>query len=124
MRPERPTRQRKDGRLGWVAAVLTVSLGLSALLWSRAEAGFLSGHEGLSAGFLSLVCWLLVVGGIAGTALASCGSRFGWLLLLGLQPPWIAYALCTDQNGLIVGCLAYGAAQLNGFLKSARVNAG
>ena len=100
-----------------IAAVLTVSLTLAALLVGSSHEAL--GGEG-GAGRLSVACWLLVIAGISGTTLASNGNRYGWLLLFGLQPLWIAYALCTDQPGLIFGSLAYGMAQLNGLLVSWR----
>jgi hypothetical protein len=68
-----------------------------------------------------VICWLLAVGGIAGTAVASFGGRFGWLLLFGLQPLWITYALATGQGGLILGSVAYSAVQLNGYLRGGPV---
>ena len=122
MKPQQFTPKRKAGALTSVVAVLVVSLGLSALLWFGARSSLFASHGNLSPACLSLLCWALVIVGILGTALASYGGRLGWLLLFGLQPIWIAYALCTDQNGLILGSLAYGLAQLNGFLKSAKSN--
>jgi len=64
------------------------------------------------------VCWALVVGGVAGTSLAGAGARGGWLLLLGLQPIWIAYALVTGQIGFVLGSVAYAGAQMNGYLRA------
>lgn len=100
-----------------VGAVLSVSLALSVLLWLSRQADFPLVDRAPQFSF-SLICWFLVLAGIAGTALVSTGRRFGWLLLFGLQPLWITYAVCTDQCGLVLGSLAYGAAQLNGFLKT------
>ncbi|MGD8377545.1 MAG: hypothetical protein PVF68_15540, partial [Acidobacteriota bacterium] len=115
MQVGRPAGKRRRGAGRWIAAVLTASVGLAGLLVLAASA---EGGEGGPAGTLSLVCWALVIAGIGGTALASCGRCAGWLLLLGLQPIWIAYAICTDQPGLVLGSLAYGVAQLNGLLVS------
>ena len=42
------------------------------------------------------------------------------LLLLCLQPMWIAFAISTEQYGFVVGSVAYGLGQLNGFLRSRR----
>jgi hypothetical protein len=100
-----------------IATVLPVSLALAALLVYGSHQTF--GDNGASS-LLSITCWILVVAGVTGTTLASNGNRYGWLLLFSLQPLWIAYALCTDQPGLIFGSLAYGAAQLNGLLMSWR----
>lgn len=63
------------------------------------------------------VCWLLVVGGVVGTYLAGSGRRWAWLVLFGLQPVWIAYAVATGQPGFVLGSMAYAGAQLNGYLK-------
>jgi len=63
------------------------------------------------------VCWVLVVGGVVGTYLAGMGRRWAWLLLFGLQPVWIAYAVATGQFGFVLGSLAYAFAQLNGYLR-------
>ena len=52
--------------------------------------------------------------------LAGRGVPWGWLLLVSLQPLWIAYAVTTEQYGIAIGSLAYGASQLNGFLRSRR----
>ncbi len=67
---------------------------------------------------LMMACWLLVLAGIAGTLLIGNGSSWGWLIMFGLQPLWVAYAIATQQHGLIPGALAYGAVQLNGFIRS------
>jgi hypothetical protein len=66
---------------------------------------------------LCISCWGLVVGGVTGTFLAGAGMRCGWLILLGLQPLWIAYALVTGQHGFMLGSVAYAGAQLNGYLR-------
>lgn len=119
MKPQRLKRKGKTASLAQVAAVLAVSLGLAALLWNQIQATDPAASHGTAgpANGVSVICWLLVVTGITGTALASFGGRFGWLLLFGLQPLWIAYALATGQGGLVLGSVAYGAVQLNGFLR-------
>jgi hypothetical protein len=65
-----------------------------------------------------MACWLLVLAGIAGTLLIGNGISWGWLTMFGLQPLWVAYAIVTQQHGLIPDALAYGAVQLNGFIRS------
>ncbi len=67
---------------------------------------------------LMVACWFLVLAGIAGTLLLGNGNSWGWLIMFGLQPLWVAYAIATQQHGLIPGALAYGAVQLNGFIRS------
>lgn len=115
-------RRRNRDAARRVLAVLALSVGLSLALWMNSPSGSHVGDATLSPHCLSFVCWGLVLAGIAGTALVSHGGRAGWLLLLGLQPLWIAYALCTDQGGLVLGSLAYAIAQLHGFLRSGRPN--
>jgi hypothetical protein len=100
-----------------VAITLIASVGLSVLLGFAADACWESATR---ACILRLACWGLVVGGVAGMFLAGAGCRWGWLLLLGLQPVWIAYALVTAQHGFVLGSLAYAGAQLNGFLRASR----
>lgn len=67
---------------------------------------------------LVLACWLLIVGGIAGTLLAGYGSCWGWLILLGLQPVWVGYAVATHQYGFVLSAVAYGIGHLKGFWHS------
>ena len=93
--------------------------GLIGLDWSFAGSLALGGLMLLlDTDVCPIFCWALVVAGIAGTAMISCERRCGWLLLFGLQPLWVSYAVATGQHGLILGSLAYGIAQLNGFLRS------
>ena len=66
------------------------------------------------------VCWGLVSASILGTHLTSRNVPWGWLLLVSLQPMWVVYALATEQYGFIVGSIACGLGQLNGFLRSRR----
>jgi hypothetical protein len=65
-----------------------------------------------------MACWFLVLAGIAGTLLIGNGISCGWLIMFGLQPLWVAYAVATEQHALIPGALAYGAVQLNGFIRT------
>ncbi len=67
-----------------------------------------------------VVCWSLVGAGILGTHLTGRNVPWGWLLLVSLQPMWVVYALVTEQYGFIVGSIACGLGQLNGFLRSHR----
>lgn len=76
---------------------------------------------GNAGAWMPLACWGLVLFGVAGTFLAGRGVCWGWLLLAALQPLWISYAVATGQYGFIVGAVAYGAAQMNGFVRSLRV---
>jgi hypothetical protein len=116
MKSRHSTSRGKAKALAHVAGVLVLSLGLSGFLWTRLQ-GFPDVSSGDLAGSYRMICWALALAGIAGTVLASFGWRVGWLLLFGLQPVWIAYALATGQTGLILGSAAYAVAQLNGFLR-------
>lgn len=46
--------------------------------------------------------------GLLGMWLAGGKSRYGWLLSIGTQVLWLAYAVDTKQWGFIPGSLAYG----------------
>ena len=96
-----------------VLLVLLVSLLFSRLLLVSGGS-----HNPGSENALMVACWFLVLAGIAGTLLVGNGSSWGWLIMFGLQPLWVAYAIATQQHGLIPGALAYGAVQLNGFIRS------
>ena len=109
-----------DHRRSLAAIVATLSVsGLASLaLIVVARAG----HEPAFLGtLLSGVCWTLVAGGVSGTCLAGAGVRCGWLILLGMQPVWIAYAIVTGQIGFVLGSVAYAGGQLNGYLRAARL---
>jgi len=60
--------------------------------------------------------WLLT--GLQVTALWAAGSKrwWGWLLGAAVQPPWIVYALLTDQLGFVPGCAVSAAVQTYSFL--------
>jgi hypothetical protein len=95
-----------------LCAGLAISLVLAVSFAAAAVSSRLSG------GALSVVCWLLVTAGVAGTFLAGRGSARGWLLLVMLQPVWVVYAIATDQHGFVIGALASCAAQLTGYARS------
>jgi hypothetical protein len=61
--------------------------------------------------------WLLT--GLQVLALWAAGAeyRWGWLLGASVQPPWIAYAVLTDQVGVVPGCAISAAVQLGCFLR-------
>lgn len=76
------------------------------------------GDDAVRGSVLHATCWLLVGGGVTGTFLAGAGKRSGWLVLLGMQPVWIAYAVVTGQYGFVAGSLAYAGGQLNGYVRA------
>lgn len=52
--------------------------------------------------------WLLTAVGVFGLYLAGRRDRRGWMVGIGAQVLWFAYALSTRQYGFVVSCLAYG----------------
>lgn len=52
--------------------------------------------------------WLLTAVGVLGLYLAGRKLWWAWLIGLGAQVLWIAYAITTKQYGFIVSALAYG----------------
>lgn len=52
--------------------------------------------------------WLLTAVGVFGLVLASKKLWWAWLIGLGAQFLWLAYALATKQYGFIVSAVAYG----------------
>jgi hypothetical protein len=93
-----------------IVAVLIGGSGLGLLLPGAASA--------YGTADLSLVCWVLVIAGIVGTMLAGRGVGWGWLLLFGLQPLWVGYAVATEQYGFVVSAVAFSIGQLQGYLRS------
>lgn len=61
--------------------------------------------------------WLLT--GLQVLALWAAGAeyRWGWLLGASVQPPWIVYAVLTDQVGFIPGCAISAAIQICSFVR-------
>ena len=52
--------------------------------------------------------WLLTAVGVFGLYLAGKRDRRGWIVGIGAQSLWIAYATATKQWGFCVSALAYG----------------
>lgn len=52
--------------------------------------------------------WLLTAVGVFGLYLADKRDRRGWIVGIGAQSLWIAYATATKQWGFYVSALAYG----------------
>jgi hypothetical protein len=61
--------------------------------------------------------WLLTGTQVAALWAAGGHHWWGWPLGASVQPPWIAYALMTDQLGFIPGCMFSGAVQTLSFLR-------
>jgi hypothetical protein len=52
--------------------------------------------------------WILTAVGVTGLYLAGRKVWWAWLIGLGAQVLWIAYALATVQYGFLVSAVAYG----------------
>ena len=52
--------------------------------------------------------WILTGVGVLGLYLAGRKFWWAWLIGLGAQVLWIAYAIATHQYGFIVSAVAYG----------------
>jgi hypothetical protein len=52
--------------------------------------------------------WLLTAVGVTGLILAGRNLWWAWLIGLGAQVLWIAYAIVTRQWGFIASALIYG----------------
>jgi hypothetical protein len=105
--PEPATADRAIHLSGAVALSAALSVGL--VLTTRDVALGL----GVPAGWP----WLLT--GLQVTALWAAGTkrRWGWLLGAAVQPPWIVYAILTDQFGFIAGCAVSAAVQAYSYLR-------
>lgn len=109
-------------RRPWTSVIMTlagaVGLGVALILAVGPDSpGTARQH------LLDGVCWGLVMGGVSGTFLAGAGFRIGWLILLGLQPVWIAYSVVTGQFGFVLGSVAYAGAQVNGYVRASAIPA-
>lgn len=106
-----PASRRARARFGAAVAASTavVALVLASAAWTDTRLGA-----------PALWPWLLT--GLQVTALwAAGGTRWwGWLLGASVQPPWIAYAVLTDQLGFVPGCLVSGTVQAVSFLRAER----
>jgi hypothetical protein len=61
--------------------------------------------------------WLLTCLQVLALWAAGAEYRWGWLLGASLQPPWIVYAVLTDQVGFIPGCVISAAVQVCSFVR-------
>jgi len=61
--------------------------------------------------------WVLAAVGIAGLWLAGSGRPAGWMIGVGAQVLWIAYAVATDQYGFIVTAVAYAFVYARGAIR-------
>jgi hypothetical protein len=60
--------------------------------------------------------YLLTAVGAVGLLLAGRMKRTGWLVGLGAQGLWIAYALSTQQPGFLISALIYGSVYARNYL--------
>lgn len=61
--------------------------------------------------------WILTAIGITGLYLVGKKSLWGWIVGIGVQLLWIAYAVATQQWGFIISALAYGAINLRNYIR-------
>lgn len=52
--------------------------------------------------------WLLTAVGVTGLWLAGSKNKVWWMIGLGAQFLWLAYALATEQYGFFFSAFAYG----------------
>lgn len=52
--------------------------------------------------------WVLTAVGVTGLYFAGQKKPWAWLIGLGAQVLWLAYAIATEQWGFIVSAAAYG----------------
>lgn len=52
--------------------------------------------------------WGLTAVGVTGLYLAGRKVWWSWLVGLGVQVPWVIYAVTTKQYGFVVSAFAYG----------------
>ncbi len=92
-------------------APLGLSIGMTLLLVLTSSAG----ETQLGAPLY----WSWLLTGLQVLALWAAGAehRWGWLLGASVQPPWIVYAVLTDQVGFIPGCAISGVVQISSFLR-------
>lgn len=129
--PEQPTLER-----GETTIVADRAISAQGAIWTASTVGRrqVMGPLGLSIGMtLVLVStssatetrlgaplyWSWLLTGLQVLALWAAGaeSRWGWLLGASVQPPWIAYAVLTDQVGFVPGCAVSAAVQICSFLR-------
>lgn len=60
--------------------------------------------------------YLLTAVGAVGLLLAGRMQRAGWLVGLGAQGLWIAYALSTQQHGFLISAFIYGSVYARNYL--------
>lgn len=68
--------------------------------------------------------WLLTAVGVFGLWAAGSKKSWGWLVGLGAQGLWIAYAFATKQYGFLVSAFAYGTVYARNFANWRKGRAG
>lgn len=61
--------------------------------------------------------WTLAGIGVTGIWLIGSGRRIGWMVGVGVQALWIAYAVVTRQWGFVLSALCYGFVNARGWRK-------
>ncbi len=65
--------------------------------------------------------YALAAVGLTGLWLAGSGRAIGWMVGVGAQALWIAYAVATHQWGFILTAVAYAGVYLRGAVKARRL---
>lgn len=65
--------------------------------------------------------WALTVNGLVGLWLVARLARKGWIVLIGNEILWVAYAFSTRQWGFIAMAVTYGAVYVVAYQKWTRI---
>lgn len=66
--------------------------------------------------------WLLTAIGVTGLWFAGNKSTYGWMIGIGVQVLWIAYAISSSQYGFLFSAAAYGYMNIRNLIKWKREN--
>lgn len=61
--------------------------------------------------------WLLTAIGVTGLYLAGSKRLAGWMVGIGVQALWIAYAVSSEQWGFLVSAFAYGGVNIRNLVR-------
>lgn len=61
--------------------------------------------------------WLLTGVGVTGLYFAGRRQAVGWMIGLGAQVLWLAYAITTRQWGFLASCACYGTVHARNFVQ-------
>lgn len=61
--------------------------------------------------------YLLTAIGVTGLWFAGNKSTYGWMIGIGVQVLWVAYALSSAQYGFLLSAVAYGYMNIRNLIK-------